>query len=97
MDWDHLGYLKERCRTEHKKFEQLELGSDAFALMPYGRKPFTYVLANRDYEIRLAEHLRPSAHVQFYSEALWTKGLASLLTQFSGGAIRCVYSGCSQR
>jgi len=41
----------------------------------YGRKPYTFILGNDAFEIRLGEHIRPACHVQFLSEGLWLLGL----------------------
>ena len=82
LDWDELAYRKERARNDRAQLTELELGSETFALMPYGKKPYTYVLANRAFELRLAERMQPSCHVQLYSEALWSEGLDALETRF---------------
>lgn len=82
LDWDDLAYLKERTRTESKSFFEVSLGSETFALMPYGKKPYTYVLSNKAFEVRLSERLHPSCHVQFFSEVLWREGLNALEARF---------------
>ena len=82
VDWDELAYRKERARTERGELAELQLGSEKFALMPYGKKPYTYMLVSRAFEVRLAERLQPSCHVQFYSEALWIDGLDKLEGRF---------------
>jgi hypothetical protein len=82
LDWDELACQKERLRhsrTDHHA--EAALGSQRFALMPYGRKPYTYVLSNPSFEVRLSEHTRPSCHVQVYSEALWRHGVGAVLGQ----------------
>ena len=50
--------------------------------MPYGKKPYRYVLSNRLFEVRLAERMSPSCHVQFFSEGLWKEGLNALVDRF---------------
>lgn len=82
VDWAELAYLKESLRVERGEFTEIELGSEQFALMPYGRKPYTYILTNACFEVRLAEHMQPACHVQFFSEALWGQGLANLTDRF---------------
>ena len=53
---------------------EIVLGTERFALLPYGRNPYSYVLINKSFEVRLGEHMRPNCHVQFFSEALWKSG-----------------------
>ena len=45
------------------------------ALKPHGRKPYTFILGNEAFEIRLGDHIRPACHVQFLSEGLCLLGL----------------------
>ncbi len=78
FDWDALHFAKERLRTRREEVGELELGSERLALLPYGKKPYAYILANRDFEIRLATRMQPSCHVQFSSEGLWRHGLDAL-------------------
>lgn len=82
LDWDDLAYRKQRARTEAREFSEFELGSESFALMPYGAKPYTFILTNRAFEIRLAERLQPSCYVRFFSEALWSFGLDDVEQRF---------------
>jgi hypothetical protein len=82
IDWDQLAYEKERvrrCRGE--EHAEMVLGVERFALLPYGRKPYPFVLKNKNYEIRLAEHVRPACHVQIFSEALWKSGTDAVLAR----------------
>lgn len=81
IDWDDLAYRKEQLRNRKSEFSEVRLGTEAFALHAAGKKPYTYVLSNRAFEVRLAELMQPSCHVQFLSEALWTIGLDALLTR----------------
>lgn len=83
VDWDELAFLKERTgRDRGAEFSEIELGSETFALKPYGKHPYSYVLRNRDFEVRLSEGLSPSCYVQFFSEALWTQSPKKLFTRF---------------
>ncbi|CCQ72456.1 hypothetical protein [Magnetospira sp. QH-2] len=83
IDWDELAYLKEKTgRDRGEKFGELTLGSESFALKPFGKHPYTYVLGNKAFEIRLGERLSPSCHVQFRSEGLWMEGLDRLTSRF---------------
>ena len=81
IDWEDLAYRKERVRTEGREFSELPLGSESFALLPYGKKPYRYVLTNRAFEVRLGERMQPACHVQFFSEALWADGPDALETR----------------
>jgi len=84
LDWDDLAYRKEKIGREHgDAFDEVALGTETFALRPYGKHPYKFVLANRSFEVRLSERLSPSCFVQFYSEALWTLGLDHLTQKFS--------------
>jgi hypothetical protein len=83
LDFDELEHLKQRLRQSRTdEFAELRLGSETFALRPYGRKPYRYVFGNDAFEIHLAEHMRPACHVQFRSEGLWLLGLDALRTRF---------------
>ena len=87
IDWDELAYQKEKAgRERNKGFEELELGTERFALQPYGKKPYRYVLSNKAFEVRLSEGLSPSCHVQFFSEALWGHGFEALTARFNSWA-----------
>lgn len=80
LDWDELGYQKARLSRERNgKFSETVLGGERFALRPYGRKPYTFVLSNQDYEVGLSENMQPRCHVQFLSEGLWKYGLDKML------------------
>lgn len=80
LDWDDLGFHKERLRRQrHSDFAEIELGSERFALKPFGRKPYTFLLTNSQFEIALSEHMPPRCYVQFFSEGLWKLGLDALL------------------
>lgn len=83
IDWDELAYRKEALRRDTSAdFAVLELGTEEFALLPYGVHPYPYVLRNKAFQVRLAERLRPSCHVQFFSEPLWTLGIDALTERF---------------
>lgn len=82
LDWEELGYLKEKARRDHgNDFADIQLGTERFALLPYGKKPYTFILGNKAFEVRLAERMKPSCHVRFSSEALWTDGLDKLMNR----------------
>ncbi len=85
LDWDDLGFRKERLRRQrHAEFAEITLGSERFALKPYGRKPYSFVLTNPQFEISLSEHMQPRCYVQFFSEGLWKQGLDALLARVEG-------------
>lgn len=83
IDWEGLSFRREQLRG--RRFgagEEVVLGTESFWLLPYGKKPYSYVLSNKDFEVRLAEHLQPCCYVQFYSEALWRDGVQALHMRF---------------
>lgn len=83
LDWDELAYAKERSGRERKvDVAEMVLGSERFALQPFGKHPYTYVLRNKDFEVRLSEGMQPSCYVQFMSEALWRETAAGLVHRF---------------
>ncbi|MEQ8442529.1 MAG: hypothetical protein RIM33_17165 [Alphaproteobacteria bacterium] len=83
IDWDEIEFLKERIGRERKeRLAEVTLGTETFALRPYGKSPYRYVLSNRAFEVRLSERLSPSCHVQFSSEGLWTEGAEGLMQRF---------------
>jgi hypothetical protein len=83
LDFAELAFRKEQLKHLHNSdFAEVELGSERFALKPYGRHPYAYLLANEAFEVRLGENLRPACHVQFLSEGLWLHGLDHLLARF---------------
>lgn len=83
LDWDDLAFQKERLkRTRDEKFSEIELGSERFALQPYGRHPYSYVLSNKAFQVSLGEHIKPGCHVHFLSEALWQYGVNGVLERF---------------
>jgi len=62
LDFDDLEYQRERVQEARlEEFAEIDLGSERFALMPYGKNPYRYVLGNEAFEVRLSEHMRPSA------------------------------------
>ncbi len=83
IDWGDLAYRKELMHAEHQRFAEIILGTETFALMPYGKKPYSYILVNKAFEIRLSERMHPTCHVQFFSEALWREGLDALEARFN--------------
>lgn len=80
LDWDQLSYLRERAQMERRGgIAETDAGSETFAVMPYGKHPYRYILINKAFEVRLAEHNQPNCHVRFSSEALWREGAENLL------------------
>lgn len=83
IDWEELAYLKEKAGRERKqKFGDITLGSERFALKPFGSSPYTFILSNRHFDVRLGEHIHPSCHVQYRSESLWKEGVDQLTRRF---------------
>lgn len=83
LDWEDLAFQKERLqRTRNEKFAEIELGSERFALRPYGQNPYAYVLSNKAFQVAIGEHIKPNCYVQFLSEALWQFGVNGVLERF---------------
>ena len=75
LDWDELALAKERVQQSHdQSFSEIRLGNETFALMPYGKKPYRYVLSNRLFEVRLAERMSPSATCNFSVKGFGRRG-----------------------
>jgi len=80
LPWEELAYRKEKLqRTRSDDFTEIELGGEAFAVLPHGAHPYPYVLRNDWAELRIAETLQPSCHIRFPSKALWELGVEALL------------------
>jgi hypothetical protein len=76
LDFEDLAFQREKLRQSRvDDFAPLTLGCERLALRPYGRKPYTFILGNEAFEIRLGEHIRPACHVQFLSDGLSLLGL----------------------
>ncbi len=83
LDFDELSYTKERLKEARRQdLAEIRLGTERFALMPYGKHPYAYVLSNEAFEVRLGENMSPSCHVQFTSQFLWQCGVDDLLRRF---------------
>ncbi len=77
LDIDDLAYRKEVLRrsSDPDVSSEIPLGDRNLTLKPYGRFPYTYILTNEWFEIRLSERLKPSCQVRFSSRVLWELGL----------------------
>jgi len=77
LDIDDLAYRKEVLRrsSDPDLSSEIPLGDRNLTLKPYGRFPYTYILTNEWFEIRLSERLKPSCQVRFSSRVLWELGL----------------------
>jgi hypothetical protein len=83
IDWDDLRFQKEQVgRERNRTFGDITLGTERFALKPYGKSPYAFVLSNRHFEVRLGENMHPSCHVQYRSEGLWKTGVGELTKRF---------------
>jgi hypothetical protein len=83
IDWEDLAYRKELLKANSKvEGAEIRLGCQRFMLQAYGSKPYTYVLRNREFVIRLGENISPCCHVQFLSEGLWHHGIKELRRRF---------------
>jgi hypothetical protein len=87
IHFDELAFQKERIKEARKEdLAEIQLGTERFALMPFGKHPYSYVLSNEAFEVRLGERMSPSCHVQFYSQFLWQCGLDDLVKRFRSWA-----------
>ena len=76
IDWEMLRYEREKLRADSAvEYAKVELGGETFALKRYGAKPYSFVLVNKAFELRLGESIHPRCHVRFSSEVLWLLGL----------------------
>jgi hypothetical protein len=83
LDFEDLAFRKQQAQSEYStSFVVVVLGSERFALLPFGKAKYKYVLANDLFEVRLSEGMQPSCHIQFYSKALWQCGLDELMERF---------------
>jgi hypothetical protein len=90
IDFDDLAFRKERLRQSRTDdFAEIQLGRERFALKPFGRHPYPFVLANDAFEMRLGEHLRPACYVQFASKGLWLSSLEGTISRFREWAASC--------
>lgn len=82
IDWEALRFEQEKLRaTPGAEFAEFELGGERFALKRGGRKPYSFILKNKAFEIALGENINPRAHVQFSSELLW-RGFDAALKRY---------------
>ncbi len=44
--------------------------------------PYTFILSNRHFDVRLGENIHPPCHVQYKSEGLWREGIERLTERF---------------
>ncbi|MBF0382336.1 MAG: hypothetical protein HQL69_15030 [Magnetococcales bacterium] len=80
IDWEELSLQKIKLQTEqHEKFAKITLGYEVFAIKPFGRNPYTYVLENEYFNISLGEKIQPNCYVKFSSKGLWQLGLNALM------------------
>jgi hypothetical protein len=87
LDWDDLSYRKERLKQSRAAgFSKIVLGSETFALLPNGKKPYSYIVTAKPFKIYLSENLQPGCHVQFSSEGLWQTGAQGLLNRIEAWA-----------
>jgi hypothetical protein len=84
LDFDDLAYRKEVLRrsSDPDVSSEIPLGDRNLILKPYGRYPYTYILGNEWFEIRLSERLKPSCQVRFSSRVLWELGLDTATQSF---------------
>ncbi len=83
LDFIELEAEQQRAKeTARDSFVEIALGTETFALAAYGRFPYRYVLSNEEFEVRLAEFMRPACLVRFSSKGLWTFGVKALVERF---------------
>jgi hypothetical protein len=84
IDWERLSYEKEKLRaTPGAEFAEIELGGARFGLKRGGRKPYSFILKNRAFELHLGETIHPRCRAQFSSELLWRTGLDAALGRYA--------------
>lgn len=84
IDWEGLRYEQETLRaTPAREFVEVTLGGERFALKRGGRKPYSFILTNRAFELQLGENIQPRCHTRFSSELLWKEGLESAWERFN--------------
>ena len=84
IDWEALRYEKEKLHaTPGAEHAECELGGEKFALKRGGRKPYSFILKNRVFELQLGENIQPRCHAQFSSELLWQEGLEEAFKRFN--------------
>lgn len=80
LDWDALWLAQfEAKEARRNRFKEITVGNQTFLLMPYGRKPYSFVLTNENFTFHLAENNMPSCYVQFSSYGLWKNGIVAQL------------------
>jgi len=81
LDFGAISEAKAAAGASRSRMAEVVLGGERFAVMPHGKKPYSYVLHAEAgaFEMRLAERMQPSCHVQFASEALWRTGAPALM------------------
>lgn len=79
FDWEDLAYRQGLAKQERCRYSKITLGGREWALRAGGRYPYRYILSDAHCEVRLAEKLQPSCHVQFSSLGLWTVGFPKLV------------------
>lgn len=83
IDLDDLEERKEKLKADYGKgFDKIQLGTETFAIKPFGRNKYKFILSNKSFEVLLAEHMRPNCQVKFFSEALWHEGVDGLTERF---------------
>ncbi len=81
FDWEALALAKELAKAERGRPGRFTLGGVDWLLSAGGAFPYTYVLTNDRFQLRLAEHMQPGIHVQFKSRGLWQVGPRAALRE----------------
>lgn len=83
IDWERLRFEKERLAcAPGEDHAAIEFGGERFALRRFGRKPYSFVLKNRAFELQLGERVQPRCYAQFGSELLWQERLEGAVKRF---------------
>ena len=83
IDWEGLRYAKEKLAAAPAvDFTEITLGGETFALKRGGRKPYSFILTNKAFELQLGENIQPRCHARFSSELLWKEGLERAWERF---------------
>ena len=72
LDFGAVAGAKAAASASRTRMAEVDLAGERFAVMPHGKKPYSYVLkaTGGAFEMRLAERMQPACHVQFAAEAL---------------------------
>lgn len=84
LDWEMLAFEKERLHHDKRATHaELKFGGETLALHRGAGRPYSYMLTNDAFTIRIGRHNHPTCTVRFASETLWRYGVGSLNSRFA--------------